>query len=183
MLGDGPGFSRLVLFLFLGLLRAPTRNSPERVRDTFWTFPQKSGKHRVWNPPPGLASLKFQEWPRQTKPKKGQFMNFSQGHSGTKVQCESCLFCQGKTPEFTQKWAKFMNFSFWPFFWFGLPGRLFLVFCVLLQQIVPRERNSGKMFTSTWAKNATRIWPKTSPMFALQFPGEVAARSSRKIGD
>ena len=32
-----------------------------------------------------------QEWPRQTKPKKGQFMNFSQGHSGTKVQCESCL--------------------------------------------------------------------------------------------
>ena len=32
------------------------------------------------------------EWPRQTKPKKGQFMNFSQGHSGTKVQCESCLF-------------------------------------------------------------------------------------------
>ena len=33
-----------------------------------------------------------QEWPRQTKPKKGQFMNFSQGHSGTKVQCESCLF-------------------------------------------------------------------------------------------
>ena len=41
-----------------------------------------------------------QEWPRQTKPKKGQFMNFSQGHSGTKVQCESCLFSQGKTPEF-----------------------------------------------------------------------------------
>ena len=33
-----------------------------------------------------------QEWPRQTKPKKGQFMNFLQGHSGTKVQCELCLF-------------------------------------------------------------------------------------------
>ena len=28
-----------------------------------------------------------QEWPRQTKPKKGQFMNFSQGHSRTKVRC------------------------------------------------------------------------------------------------
>ena len=38
------GFSRFVLFLFLGLLRAPTRNSPERVRDTIWTFPEKSGK-------------------------------------------------------------------------------------------------------------------------------------------
>ena len=44
------GFSRLVLFLFLGLLRAPTRNSPERVRDTIWTFPEKSGKH------PGLET-------------------------------------------------------------------------------------------------------------------------------
>ena len=44
-------FSRLVLFLFLGLLRAPTRNSPERVRDTIWTFPEKSGKH------PGLETL------------------------------------------------------------------------------------------------------------------------------
>ena len=35
--------------------------------------------------------------------KKSQFMNFSQGRSGTKVQCESCLFSQGKTPEFTKK--------------------------------------------------------------------------------
>ena len=52
------GFSRLVLVLFLGLLRAPTRNSPERVRDTLWTFPQKwEGNTRVWKTP-GLASLK-----------------------------------------------------------------------------------------------------------------------------
>ena len=41
-------------------------------------------------------SSAIQEWPRQTKPKKGPFMNFSQGRSGTKVQCESCLFSQGK---------------------------------------------------------------------------------------
>ena len=44
----------------------------------------------------------IQEWPRKTKPKKGQFMNFSRGRSGTKVQCESCLFSQGKTSEFTK---------------------------------------------------------------------------------
>ena len=44
----------------------------------------------------------FQESPRHTKPKKGQFMNFTRGHSGTKVRCESCLFSQGKTPEFTK---------------------------------------------------------------------------------
>ena len=51
------GFARFVLFLFLGLLRAPTRNSPERVRDTICTFSEKSGKPPVWKPP-GLASLK-----------------------------------------------------------------------------------------------------------------------------
>ena len=50
------GFSRFVPFLFLGLLRAPTRNSPERVRDTIWTFPKKVGNTRVWKPP-GLASV------------------------------------------------------------------------------------------------------------------------------
>ena len=46
-------FSRFVLFLFLGLLRAPTTNSPERVLDTIWTFPKKSGK------PPGLETPRF----------------------------------------------------------------------------------------------------------------------------
>ena len=29
-------------------------------------------------------------------------MNFSQGHSGTNVQCELCLFSLGKTPELTK---------------------------------------------------------------------------------
>ena len=27
----------------------------------------------------------------------------------------------------SQKWAKFMNFSSWPFLWFGLPGRLLIL--------------------------------------------------------
>ena len=52
-LGMVRGFSRFVLILFLGLLREPTRNSPERVRDTIWTFPEKSGK------PPGLETPRF----------------------------------------------------------------------------------------------------------------------------
>ena len=46
------GFSRFILFLFLGPLRAPTRNSPERVRDIIWTFPEKSGKHPGLETPP-----------------------------------------------------------------------------------------------------------------------------------
>ena len=53
VLWDGPGIFPIGPFLFLGLLRAPTRNSPERVRDTIWTFPEKSGK------PPGLETPRF----------------------------------------------------------------------------------------------------------------------------
>ena len=45
------GFCRFVPFLFLSLLRAPMRNSPERVRDTIWTFPEKSGKPLGLEPP------------------------------------------------------------------------------------------------------------------------------------
>ena len=38
------------------------------------------------------------------KPKKGQFMNFSHGHSRTEVQCESCFFPKEKRQN-SQKWA------------------------------------------------------------------------------
>ena len=65
-----------------------------------------------------------QEWPRQTKPKKGQLMHFSQGHSGTKVQFVNRACFPKEKHQNSQKWAKFMNFLFWPFLWFGLPGRL-----------------------------------------------------------
>ena len=63
---------------------------------------------------------------RQTKPKKGQFMRtFHRGICPEqKFNVNRACFPKGKTPEFTKKWAKFMNFSFWPFLWFGLPGRL-----------------------------------------------------------
>ena len=52
------------------------------------------------------------------KPKKGQFMNFSQGHSGTKVRdVNRPCFPKEKPPEFTEKWAKFMRtLRFGPFF-------------------------------------------------------------------
>ena len=35
--------------------------------------------------------------------KESQFMNFSQGHSGTKAQCELCLFSQGKKHQNSHK--------------------------------------------------------------------------------
>ena len=51
LLGMVRGFSRLVLFLFLGLLRVPTRNSPERSAKQSGPFPQKVGNPRAWKPP------------------------------------------------------------------------------------------------------------------------------------
>ena len=68
--------------------------------------------------------LAAQEWPRQTKPKEGQFMNFSRGHSGTKVRDVNRACFPKEKHQNSQKWAKFMNSSFCPFLWFGLPGRL-----------------------------------------------------------
>ena len=40
--------------------------------------------------------------PGEPNQRKASSSNISQGHSGTKVQCESCLFSQGTTPEFTK---------------------------------------------------------------------------------
>ena len=52
------GFSRFVLFLFLGLLTAPTRNSLRKGPRHNPDLPEKSGKPPRLEPPPGLASLK-----------------------------------------------------------------------------------------------------------------------------
>ena len=72
-----------------------------------------------------LHSL-YQESPRQTKPKKGQFMNFSRGILEQKFDVNRACFPKEKHRN-SQKWAKFMNFSLWPFLWFGLPGRRLIV--------------------------------------------------------
>ena len=67
-------------------------------------------------------------------------MNFSQGHSGTKVQYVNRA-CFGKEKhQNSQKRAKFMNFSFSPFLWFGLPGRL-LRYCDAIPAIPHMARN------------------------------------------
>ena len=70
---------------------------------------------------PQVKPRLIQESPWQTKPKKGRCTNFSRGQTGTKVRCESRLFPEDKH-ENSQNWAKFMNFLFWPFLWFGLLG-------------------------------------------------------------
>ena len=86
-------------------------------------FPKEDGQERLQIVQKDYGSSKIQEWPRQTKPKKGQFMNFPQGRSGTKVRDVNRACFHEEKHQNSQKWAKFMNFSFWPFLWFCLPGR------------------------------------------------------------
>ena len=60
-------------------------------------------------------------------------MHFSQGHSGTKVRYVNRACFPKEKHQNSQKWAKFMNFSFWPFLWFGLPGRLLMLVVGLVE--------------------------------------------------
>ena len=48
-------------------------------------------------------------------------MNFSRGHSGTKVRYVNRACFPKEKHQNSQKWAKFMKFSFWPFslVWFA----------------------------------------------------------------
>ena len=59
----------------------------------------------------------IQEWPQQTKPQKGQFMNFSQGHSGTKVRdVNRACFPKKKHQNSHKKGRNSWTFRFGPFF-------------------------------------------------------------------
>ena len=50
-------------------------------------------------------------------------MNFPGGIPEQKFNVNRACFPKEKHQN-SQTWVKFMNFSFWRFLWFGLPGRL-----------------------------------------------------------
>ena len=66
-------------------------------------------------PVPKMGKTWAQEWPRQTKPKKGQFMNFSQGHSGTKFNVNRASFPKENT-RIHKNGRNSWTFRFGPFF-------------------------------------------------------------------
>ena len=51
LLGDGPGIFPICSFPLSRPIKS-AYDSPERVRDTIWTFPEKSGKHPGLETPP-----------------------------------------------------------------------------------------------------------------------------------
>ena len=127
-------FSRFVLFLFLGLLTAPTRNSPERVRKGSATqsgpFPKKSGK------PPGLASPK-QRYPETGDRSKKALSNPESGFYRTP-------FLAPKRFERTPVKSHRTPFSGYPFKTFPIPNQskrlIFMcLLCSLLESVIMLE--------------------------------------------
>ena len=64
----------------------------------------------------------------------------------------------------SQKWAKFMNFSFWPFFWFGLPGRLLKLFSC------QNFRNPNPYWSQKKYRNTPPICTAVRPPFVPAVP-------------
>ena len=119
-------------------------------------------------------------------------MNFSQGHSGTKVQCESCLFSQGKNTRIHKNGRNSWTFRFAPFFglvcrgdswikvnyselqWSKDPREKDQTICTLVvARLSPAARESGfpDLLESPWA----------SPNFPKLRSPEVPRRLSPKL--
>ena len=70
----------------------------------------------------------------------------------------------------SQKWAKFMNFSFWPFLWFGLPGRLLININFLVRLLLGRP---GEYLVDK---------PRFSPYFTQWKPSLSQGQPSLSLG-
>ena len=85
------------------------RNCPSNA-GIFWKTPSRK--------PPKLRS-----GPGKPNQRKASSWTFPGGIPEQKFNVNRACFPKEKHQN-SQKWAKFMNFSFWPFLWFGLPVRL-----------------------------------------------------------
>ena len=68
--------------------------------------------------------------PGKPNQRKASSWTFPGGIPEQKFDVNRACFPQEKHQN-SQKWAKFMDFSFWPLLWFGLPGRLLTLGVVL----------------------------------------------------
>ena len=69
------------------------------------------------------SSVNIRSGPGKPNQRKASSWTFRRGIPEQKFNANRACFPKGKHQN-SQKWAKFMNFLFWPFLRFGLPGRL-----------------------------------------------------------
>ena len=96
-----------------------------------------------------------QEWPPgKPNQRKVSSWTFHRGIPEQKFDMWILLVFLRKNRQNSEKWAKFMNLSFWHFLWFGLPGRLLsqksskIFFDTLI--IFARHQFSGPFKTGLW---------------------------------
>ena len=70
-----------------------------------------------------MTLLRVRSGPGKPNQRKVSSWTFRRGIPEQKFNVNRACFPKEKHQN-SQKWAKFMNFSFWPFMWFGFPGRL-----------------------------------------------------------
>ena len=85
----------------------PTQHNP--LRENLPNFP--------------LEGKFFRSHPGKPNQRKASSWTFPGGIPEQKFNVNRACFPK-ENHQNSQKWAKFMNFSFWPCLWFGLPGRL-----------------------------------------------------------
>ena len=88
------------------------RNLRQAMGTSFWNLTNSSKTLQKTN---FKASKSAVALANQTK-ERPVLMNFSQGHSGTKVQCESCLFSLRKNTRIHKNGRDSWTFRFSPFF-------------------------------------------------------------------
>ena len=82
---------------------------------------------------------------------------FARAFRNKSSRCEKSACFPKENHQNSQKLAKFMNFSFWPFLWFGLPGRLL----ILLTSIKPGVEVTC---TSLPPLPPGKYWPHLDPV-------------------
>ena len=70
-----------------------------------------------------IASIR--SGPGKPNQRKVSSCTFYRGIPEQKFNVNRACFPEEKLQN-SEKWVKFMNFSFWHFLWFGLPGRLLI---------------------------------------------------------
>ena len=129
-----PSPSSRPLLDFAGSSSAPRPTIPRDFRNVPCPAVKQRGREKKG--PPDIAPNPSPEKGQNgsgvapaNQTQKSQFMNFSQGRSGTKVQCESCFVFLRKNTRIHKNGRNSWTFRFGPFFGLVCQGDSWMVLC------------------------------------------------------
>ena len=137
---------------------------------------------RIFGAQPGVGDFLFFSGVAPAMQTKGRFMNFSQAHSGTKVQCESCLLFpkEQKNTRIHKNGRNSWTFCFGPFF--GLVCRGDFLFFVFPGFLGLRARPAGSQRFMAQTLRKTRPSTRVFGPFGPEVPPKCPRECPRKAG-